>query len=309
MHTIRPLASDEHSAWKELVAGSPQAGLFQSLEWNQALCETSGRAESFLPIVCEHKGCLLGGIVLRYVERRGRKRADLPPFGYNGPVLAKSLGYSERCHTIPSYRVLEGLLVHVRETMACAVIHNQPELWDMRAFKYQDWKLETSYTHILHRRALDSIWTGVVPKLQEQIAAELERMSLDLEPTEVRIREFCAQVQANRRYKKLMGNRIRHLLEAGMGHLVTILGKDGRELATSLLLLSRENLTIYVLKTVHRAMEGTVPLALPLLLWRASQRLLDGVERLELGVAENVDQAQLLDRLGCELLPWFSAKT
>jgi hypothetical protein len=307
MQTIRPLASDEHAAWQELVARSPQAGLFQTLAWNQTLCETSGTAERILPLVCEEQGALLAGILLRGTERNGRLRADLPPFGYNGPVLAEGLGYARRFQTLASNRVLERLLAQVRERTECATIHNQPELWDMRAFKFQRWRLETSFTHVLHCGTLSGSRAGLAPELQERIASELEGMSLDLDPAEALVRDFCAWPRLVRRMGGFQEPRIRRLLESGMGRLVAARTRDGQVLALSLLLLSRENRTLYVQRTVLPA-EGRNPAALPLLFERASQHLLAGAERIELGSTEEADRSRLLEHLGCELLPRYTAR-
>jgi hypothetical protein len=306
-HLVRPLASDEHAAWQELVVRSPQAGLFQTLAWNQALCKTSGTAERVLPLVCEEQGEFLAGILLRGVERNGRMRADLPAFGYNGPVLAEGLGYARRYQTLASNRVLESLLAQVRERMAGATIRNQPELWDMRAFKYQRWRIETSFTHVLHCGARDGSLAGIAPEFQERIASELEGMSLDLDPAETLVRDFCAWPRPARRTGGFQEQRIQRLLEAGMGRLVAVRARDGQLLTLSLLLLSRENRTLYVQKTVPPA-DGRIPAALPLLFERASQHLLAGAERIELGSTEDAGQSRLLDRLGCELLPRFTAR-
>ena len=305
MHTIRTLTSDEHPAWSELVAQSPQAGLFQTLAWNRMLCETSGRAETCLPIVCEHRGSFLGGVLLRCLEQKGRRRADLPPFGYNGPFLAAGLDYSKRWHTMPSYLVLEGLLTHVRGLVDCAVIHNQPELWDMRAFKYQRWKLGTSYTHVFRGKASNP-GTDAGPELKGRMASALDGVSMDVEPSEGLIRGFCHQAQHGLPSRRLLEQRVRRLLEAGVGRLAAARARDGRVLAISLLLLSRENRTVYVLETVH-PVEGTPAMPPPSLLWETSRLLLDGVEQLDLGDSWNAGRVQRHDHQGCELLPRFSA--
>lgn len=315
MFTVRQLASDEFAAWQDLVLHSPQGGLFQTIEWNRMLCTTSDRPESFLPLVCEHKGDLLGGILLRCAVRSRKTRADLLSFGYNGPMLAARLDCAKHCQTLRSYHVMEALLKHVRGLVECAVVHNQPEIWDMRPFKYQGWRLDTSFTHILPGGLEADPWTHLDPESQAQFSADLEELRVDLEPTEARIHEFCtrgagaplALAPECACRAAILDRRIRWLLERGLGSLVAILDPRGREQALSLLLLSRENRTVYVWKTIP--LKGCCATRVfPLLAWRASHQLLDGVEQIDLGGVQDPEQSRLRDRLGGQLRPRFSAR-
>jgi hypothetical protein len=49
MNVVRQLTPDEYETWNELVLRSPEGSLFQTIAWNQMLCETDPQMEGFFP--------------------------------------------------------------------------------------------------------------------------------------------------------------------------------------------------------------------------------------------------------------------
>ncbi len=185
----------------------------------------------------------------------------------------------------------------------------------MRPFSYQDWQIETSYTHFLHFTDPGAVWNKLDPRLQAQITSSGELLSFKIDLKDTRIRSFS--VRASQTPHSLSAGRplpastiekaIRWMGERDLCRLVALSDKNGRELAVSLLILSRENRTIYVWKTVYRDrnLESEI---LPFLTWQSYLHLADGFDHMDLGGSPNQAISQLKDRLGCELLPKFTTK-
>ena len=313
-YIVRAITPDEYSAWDQMVIESPQAGLFQTILWNQMLVETGTVEQSWVPIVYESKEQLLGGIIVRYVVSNGKKTAVLPAFGYNGPVIASSLNYQERHTTFNSYQVLTELLQHVQQTVDRALIYNQPEIWDMRAFRFLDWSIETTYIHRLHCNERNIKWFGD-DSPQQKIRDTIEKYSLvESRNYEKQVQRFCRQVVRTSRSgsypsrsARALEKRIHWMTERNLCKLVSLIGPNERELAISLLILSKENKTIYLWDSVYLNHLSEVDI-LPSLIYWLCQSIPIGFERIDFSNSSNPVASRLKDQLGLELIPNYIAR-
>src|SRR5512145_2801875 len=116
MNTVRQLTQEEYEKWDEFVARSPQGSLFQTIGWNQMMCETDSQLEGFLSLVSfDEKGVMQAGIIICYRRISGKKVVDLPMFGYVSPILAAELDYADRQHTYRNYSILAELVKRLLE--------------------------------------------------------------------------------------------------------------------------------------------------------------------------------------------------
>jgi hypothetical protein len=315
MYNIRAIATDEYAAWDKLVAVSPQAGLFQTTAWNQMLCETESQGQTWLPLVCEQKGNFLSGLNLRFTTSKTKKQADLPTFGYNGPFFKPQLEYEEKYQTISVYNMLKELLLGVNEQVERAVIQNQPEIWDIRPYKFSGWQIETSYTHLWHCGNPDNAWEKIDAELQKQISAITKAISIKTETTAAKIRQFS--LSASKKTQAFGGDpsihadtlekRIRWMLQRDLCQFQTLNDQYGKEIAAALLVLSRENHTVYFWNVIC-ADKKTESDLLPFLWWQNCLGLPAGFERIELGSSSSVTISQLKDQMGSALTPRFVAR-
>ncbi len=316
MYNIRQLASDELEAWDKLVSSSPQASLFHTSKWNQVISGVERQGGGWNPLICEQKGAILGGIPLQYAPTTNTQKNCLPAlFGYNGPILSPQINYGTRDKTIVGYEVISELLEKMTGIADHIVVHNQPDIWDVRAYKYQNWKIETSYTHLWQCPPSDTAQPHTDASLQDQIESIKESSSLKTHLTKAEIQKFIARMVQSSHHPnihspdsaKTITNTIYALIEHDLCSLVTITDNNGVDLATSLLFPSEVNHSLYIWHTIY--WNGSQETKIfPSLLWQIYLQFGQAYTSIDLSDATNQTSAQMKDCLGCRLIPRYTAR-
>ena len=306
MQTItRKLSKEELAVWDELVASSPQASIFHSTDWNQMLHETAPEKQEWTQLICEKDGVFLGGIILHYPYSGLKRQAVIPLFGYNGPILSASINYQEPYKTVPGYEIILELLKNVKGLTNRITIKNQPEIWDIRAYAYNGWKVETNYTHILACSNPENIWKKMDSTLQEQITNNQYSIKTDI--TDIQIRKFSQHAATHTSQAEVFEKRIHWMKEKELCRLVTLIDQNGKELAIALFILSKENRTIYTWKVICLT-ERTERDILPSLIWQSYLSFGSAFERMDLGISPNMAVSNVKGSMGSALIPTYIAK-
>jgi hypothetical protein len=303
-----PLTKEEFPAWDKLVASSPQAGLFHTTAWNQMLCETAPQGQEWTQLVCENKGTILGGIALHYWRLAGKIQAPVPLFGYNGPVLDNTLHYEEQYKTIPGYETIQELIKGIANVSDFIAVRNQPEIWDVRAYFYNRWKIETRYTHILSCKKEKEAWSRIDAAFQEKISNSQYSISADTKDAQIQEFSLHASKKADpacppqETRMEVLKKRIYWMKEREISKLVTLIDKNGTEAAIALFILSRQNWTIYLDQIFPRGknLESDV---LPHLIWHSFSLFGEKFEYMDLGISADMSISKLKDKLGGKLAP------
>ena len=170
----------------------------------------------------------------------------------------------------------------------------------MRPFKFHGWQIETSYTHLWNCANPDNGWAKVDVGLQKQISSVKETLSIRTEINEAQIRQFSVSTSKNPYslygdksiHADIIEKRIRWMLQRDLCRILTLNNQLGKELATSLLILSRENRTIYFWKNVCTDKKAEA-IFLPFLWWQICLSLSDGFDRIDLNRSSSPAISQL----------------
>ncbi|GEM_PF-2445145 len=300
MYTVRELKPDEGEKWDAFIAKSPQGSLFHRLEWNRMLVETDPHLDGFLPLVCVDKNDqFLAGLTIPYRLDSSRRLACPPFFGYVTSLLADSLRYVERRHTYASYSALVDLANGLAARIESACLRNSPDFWDIRAFMFLEWKIQTVYTHEL--TFADNAWEKVSPDLQKIIQAGQGKYSLKPAVSDEFDETFAArnlQIEAG-----VLKPRLAWMRTTETGRLFALTDPQGRPVALTLAVLSQPDRRAYLWGTA--CVEGDDSTILPVLFWQVCAALAADYPRLDLGYSANIQLSQAKDRLGGRLLPTF----
>jgi hypothetical protein len=306
--TTRRLAKDERKTWEDFIITSPQATLFHTWEWNQMICETD-QGSSAEYIICERDGVVLGGITLSLKM----DKVELPMMGYNGPLFNVSINYEHHFKTSKGYEICTELIREACRLSKKVSIKNHPEIWDVRAFTFHNWNIETTYTHVLH---------GNSPKIREQkFNEELlkgireSQCSITTNISNEHINKYCAvavndrKLPVNSRKSKIeiLKNHIRWLQGNGLGKLVLLTNQSGDELGMILLLFSDTNSTLYAGKIVS-LLKDIKSSIVPLFIWHIDQAYGAKFIHIDLGESETMEISNLKDKMGSVLTPIFIAR-
>lgn len=294
---VEVIPPQDYERWDGFVAASPQGSLFQTSVWQRMLGETDPRASGFSLLVNTDDQGFQTGLALPYRLAAGRKVADLPAFGYLGPVFAPHRNYAERSHTYGNYTLLKELLERVTQEFALVRLHNPPEIWDTRPYRLGDWRLQTAYTHVWAGADPNAAWAGLAPKLQAAIEQAGQTLT------------FAWEREANWvSGDAVLRRRVEWLLSQGRGRLGVVRDPAGRLAGQTLVILSPEHHRAYLAATA--AGPGRRPEEVfPFLFWHCRAHLAGDVTHLDLGASRSIGVSQLKDHLGAELRPCFTATT
>ncbi len=292
---IRKLSREEFTAWDDTVAVSPQASLFHTTSWNQMLCETASKNWTCSYIVCEKKGGILGGILLH--SREGK--SNLPMFGYNGPFFHPEINYQENQKTVPGYEVHTELLNEISSLTRQAHIRNQPEIWNTRAYSFNKWQVRTNYTHILDCSNKEELWKKISNPVSEEVK---EQRFIIADITNDQMQKSPAFNWKNSKNEFM--KRVQWLKERGLCRIMQLMKNTGEKLASALFILSNENKTIYLHKSIlpSNAAESD---AFSLLIWHSYLSFGAGFERMDLGTSNTMSISRIKDSIGGKLTPFF----
>jgi len=309
MRVIQKLTPDLYEKWHKFVICSPQAGLFQTVDWIAMLGETEAQEAHCLPLVCLEDSEILGGIMVRYRNLSGKKNADLPAFGYSGPAFSPGLYNPERRHTHKIYAVLSDLLKALTEQVDYIVLDNQPEIWDARAYKFQSWRIDVSFVHIWSAAGPQEIWKRISPELQQLIQAAGQHLSFrsTLEPIDIQKFSELASSSTGDLSCDVLRQRIEWMVSKDCSRLYLVSDKTGETWGMALVILSRENQTAYLWDVVSfkPEQESTI---LPYIYFQSYSALSDEFCRLDLGKSRSHLVNEIKDNLGCELTPVFRTR-
>lgn len=157
--TTRYLAEDEYPAWAELVAGSPDGGIYSLPAYLDALCGATGG--SYGVLAAERDGRLVGGIALyRQKSAFGTWVSPRLLLYYNGIVLAPHAAKSSSQRTEWRLKTLTELeralagLPHARLR-----IKTRSTLTDLRPFASRGWALWPTWSYVVDIADLSVAWS------------------------------------------------------------------------------------------------------------------------------------------------------
>jgi hypothetical protein len=297
MENVRELKPEETEKWNAFLAKSPQGTLFHRLEWNQMLADTDPQMGGFLALVCvDKKDEFLAALTVPRRPASSRPSSVSPSFGYVSPLLAASLGYAEHHHTYSSYTPLVDLTKGLVELVPAVRLHNSPDIWDIRSYMFNQWKIETVYTHEFHRA--ENAWERVSPDLQPILQQGVEKFSLQVSADEKWDSVFAArnpQLNAN-----VLKERLAWMRANGTGRLYALTDSQNQPVAFTLAMLSQPDGRAYLWGTSSPDTRTEA-----VLLWRVCSALATDFPRVDLGYSANIQISQMKDKLGGRLLPTF----
>jgi hypothetical protein len=300
MNIVRQLTPDEYETWNEFVRRSPEGSLFQTIAWNQMLCETDPHLGGFLPLVSLDDKGIQAGIIVCYRNSSGKKISDLPLFGYVSPILSSALNYADRQHTYGNYLILTDLLKKLKEEIEYVRLENSPEIWDIRSYSFQSWNIETTYTHILKQTDLTEAWKRIDPEVQKAIDSAEQKFTFREDEKYEYLQRFVKLSGGG----EVLQKRIDWLRSRGLCRLYVVADRTATMLGMTLTILSRENSTVYLWGSMcdGSKLENEV---FPYLFWKSYEELADEFPCMDLGGSGKFSVGLIKDKLGCEPTPRF----
>jgi hypothetical protein len=242
-YRVRILCEGEYDGWSALLRACPEASVYSSPGYLDALCRATGGS---FRIVGVEKGDELVGGLAAYEERRGRLNTLSPRLllYYNGPVLMR---YDTR---YPSERTSRHLKVWTaladwieREGFDRVTLKCTPGIDDVRACLARGWSAHPSYTYVVPLDDLDRAWSRVEQNLRRLVGrSEAAGVTFDEDDD---FDAFWRLHEATMDYKDratyLSQDRFRRywraLAEQGLCTLMHARLRDGRSVASQLVLL------------------------------------------------------------------------
>jgi hypothetical protein len=302
MYTVRELQPNEHEKWNNTLSKSPQGTLFHRLDWNQMLAETDPLLKGTLPLICvDKKDEILAGLILPYRFASDGLRVASPPIGYSTPLLADSLRYAERHHTYSAYSAFADLTQALTERIPSVRMNNSPDIWDIRAYMFHGWDIETSHTHELFRS--QDQWETISPDLKTVIEQGRGKFSLQIDAGGNFDDVFASK--QNDMETDVLKKRLAWMRANGTGRLFVLTDANGLPAAFTLALLSQPDGRAYLWETNCMEERGASDI-LPILLWETCSALLPDYPRIDLGYSQNIGISQIKDKLGAQFLPVFN---
>jgi hypothetical protein len=303
MHSIRELQPNEQDKWNTLLANSPQGTIFHRLEWNEMLTETDPHIKGILPLVCVDKNKeFLAAIITPYHSASHGLRVD-SPFGYSTPLFSKLLNEGGNQHMYTAHTIHADLLRSLSEHIPNICLHNAPDIWDIRAYSFLGWQIDTVHTHEIPRT--ENNWEKIDQDLRTTIQQGEEKYSLHTEVNKTWDELFVKKT--NHLHPNVLGKRLDWLRQTGTGRLFTLTDRNNIPIAFTLAILSQPDGRAYLWGTTIPKTRGESD-ALPVLLWQTCINLLRDFQRVDLGTSPNIGISQIKDKLGAKLLPTFVTK-
>jgi hypothetical protein len=297
MENVRELKPEEHEKWNAFLARSPQGTLFHRLNWNQMLADTDPQTNGFMTLVCVDKNDdFLAALTVPYRLASSRRLAASPSFGYVTPLLAASLGYAERHHTYSSYSPLVDLTKGLVELIPTIRLNNSPDIWDIRSYMFNAWKIDTVYTHEFLRA--EDAWGKISPDLQQTIRLGEGKYSLHVDTAAKWDADFAShnpQLDAT-----VLKKRLAWMRANGTGQLFALTDSHNHPVAFALAMLSQTEGRAYLWGTSAPDAQTEA-----VLLWQVCSALAADFPRVDLGYSANIQISQVKDKLGGKLLPTF----
>jgi len=303
MHSIRELQPNEQDKCNTFLANSSQGTIFHRLEWHKMLAETDPHIKGILPLVCVGKNEeFLAAIITPYHFASHGLRVD-SPFGYSTPLFSKVLNEGGSQHMYTAHSIHADLLRSLSEHISDIRLHNAPDIWDVRAYSFLDWQIDTIHTHEILRT--ENNWEKIDQDLQTIIQQGEEKYSLHADVNKTWDDLFVKRT--NHIHPIVLRKRLDWMRQTGTGRLFTLTDSNNLLVACTLAILSQPDGRAYLWGTTFPK-AGSESNALPVLLWQTCINLLRDFQRVDLGTSPNIGVSQVKDKLGAKLLPTFITK-
>jgi hypothetical protein len=182
------------------------------------------------------------------------------------------------------------------ERISAVRIHNSPNIWDIRSYMFNQWKIKTVYIHEFH--CTEDAWGRVSPDLQPILQQGAEKFSLQVSADEKWDSLFAArnpQLDA-----AVLKKRLAWMRANGTGRLYALTDPQGQPVAFTLAMLSQPDGRAYLWGTSSPDANTEA-----VLLWKVCSALAVDFPRVDLGYSANIQTSQMKDKLGGRLLPTF----
>jgi hypothetical protein len=177
---------------------------------------------------------------------------------------------------------------------------NSPEIWDVRPYTFQSWKIETTYTHIWNKGNLAETWGTVDSAYQKIIYAAEQKFSFELVNKEEHIQQFVKLTGGG----GVLQKRIDFLRSRNLCRLYAVTDQQGVKYGMTLAILSRENHTAYLWGSICNDLKLENEI-FPYLFWKSYEVLAEEFPHMDLGGSNKYSVSEIKDKLGCEPAPSF----
>lgn len=249
--------------WNGLVSASPQGSVFLRSDWLDMLRSTDKRGLDFLRIgYFDAKQRLVGGWALPYRKLGGLRYAAVGfEFFYAGPLLLPELSCPTMHYSKERHTVLSELAQMMRQETDFAVAETHPSLQDVRDFLYQNWTISPEYTHIWDMLEPDAILARMNREKRREIKRGMEAYQFAHEELHMQnFEEFIVIYQKTMRkfgwypssnWRDSLYQRLEWMCSQDGCRLYTARTPSGALAAAVLVLLSREDQTVYLWRMAH----------------------------------------------------------
>ncbi len=312
---VRQVAPDEDEAWDALVSASPTSNRFLRSDCLRMLEETDSVGIRFQRVgVFNGSGVLRGGWALPYMERCGVRASTYFEFFYASPMLAPDLESGSVHVCRERLEALHGLAEGHARRLHFIEAEAHPHLRDVRGIQYAGFEIQTLYTHIWHFGAADEVFMKMNRERRRLIRRADESYRFGILSLRDAADGFVPLYKRlMRKFDWLPGeqwsqdleNRLEWLLDHDVGSVFGAWDSSGELCGAVIVLLSREDRTIYLWRCGYKAGKAGDTIV-PALYWHAAVHWLEQWGEplaCNLGGSPMMSLSQFKDYLGADVVP------
>lgn len=270
--------------WEALVKVSPTANRFQHLDCLQMLEETDSYHTRFLRLgVYNAKGSLRAAWALPYRAHLGLRYSTYFEFYYAGPMLHPDLETGSVHVAKERLDILHLLAQTFSERLHVIEAESHPRLNDLRGLQYAGWTLRALYTHVWEFNDPDVVFAAMNRERRRLIRRAGEHYTFaplhgnDSSDAFIHLyRELVKKFDWTPlpRWDHDLKQRLAWLRDRDAGLVYGARDEEGRLCAAVILLLSREDRTVYLWRCGYIP-DQNAHTVIPALYWNACLHIRD----------------------------------
>lgn len=228
----RELASDEIGIWDRLVAGSPQASVFCSSRFSNAIAEATGQPYRFIAVFRGDR--LIAGFPVFHRRKAGVLVVQQPPLvPHLGLVVSAEVEADHpRKREFNIFQACRAFSDWLTKRYDYFYISHHPGLTDVRPFTWHGWREKVCYTY---RIRLDTFSIDTLHSSIRKQVAKAEREDVQVEESEdlTPLSKMVAMSYGRRGRKvpfseKYLETLFRKLCGQGLAHLYYAKNRQGQ---------------------------------------------------------------------------------
>ena len=240
----RELASDEIGIWDRLVAGSPQASVFCSSRFSNAIAEATGQPYRFIAVFRGDR--LIAGLPVFDRKKAGILMAQQPPLvPHLGLILSAEVEAEHiRRREFNVFQAGKAFSDWLVKRYDYVNVSHHPSIIDVRPFIWQGWREKAYYTYRVH---LDSFGINALHSSTRNKIAKAKREKVQIEESKdlAALSKMLAMSYGRRRRevpfsKEYLETLFRKLCGQGLAHLYYAKNREGQIISGRITLNSFE---------------------------------------------------------------------